>query len=182
MRFRVKEIKRVNGTVSFGACCASSSYNATLCPITVFYNNNKSLQVSGLKTLQLISVYIIINLSSIHTHLESHEGAFDAPVISDSLQNRGGLGLYTERNDRVMGDRESVCSSESLFGGRVTSFWEGFRQIFGNSIFGKWPRFSSVAGGRESSPLEGSRFDNSPMLPLCGRLTSCLSGCGITSA
>lgn len=151
---------------------------------SVFYSNNnkKSLQVSGLKTLQLISVYII-NLSFIHTHLESHEGAFDAPVISDSLQNRAGLGLYTERNDRVMGDRESVCSSESLFGGRVTSFWGSFRQIFGNSIFGKWPRFSSVAaGGRESSPLEGSRFDNSPMLRLCGRLTSCLSGCGITSA
>ncbi len=106
----VKESKRVNETLKFGACCASSSYVTLLITVcSTATKEKKTLQVSWLKTLQLISVYIIISLihPPTHTHTRTHtsqesQAGRGPPVISGHLlQSEGYLGLYTEHYDRV---------------------------------------------------------------------------------
>ena len=121
----------------------------------------KTLQVSRLKTLQLISVYIIISLSFSlsHTHRQKHTHlnwftwwnrrsmascdfrtfASEWGVVWGCTQNIMTKCDYGQRQ-RGRSDSHTVCK------GTVTPLWRCFKEIFGgDTIFGKWPRCSSVA-------------------------------------
>ncbi len=135
---------------------------------------------------------LLISHSLTHTHSHSH-----THTHTHTHTTREAFNALLWFQDIASGTRDSWGRTQSMIsecdpgqrqkGRSDFSLWRNFREIFGDTIFGKWLRWSSVAGGWQSKPLQGSwlwcceSFLWTALCFLSLIATSCLSWCGIVS-
>lgn len=187
----VTENKHVNGTFSIQSMLCEFQLHCWFLSIwlSVFYSNKKNLfKYHGWRLYSWSQfTLLLVSFTHMHTNQQIHSTILWFQDIHFRISGSWGCthnimtGCSRGQRQRRRSVPQRVCWGE------VTSLWKCFREIFGDTIFGKWLQCSSVVGGWESKrlavmlrvlPLIQS---NSSVLPLSGHLTSYLSGCGIIS-